>query len=452
MRLRALLAAATVAALIGLAAPPALADDGENVKFYEVPAGTETLTEVAERFLGDGARSAELFNLNAGRRQPDGAALTDPDALKPGWRLVLPWDAHGAGVRFGPLTGTAPAKVPGAGGATARQCDVAPAPPARADWANLRLAAGRAWPRSRGSGQLVAVVDSGVDGGLPRLRGHVAPGTDVITGGRGDTDCLGTGTAMAGLIAAQPVEGGPGTGIAPDATVLPIRIAVRSPEASPANGASAIAAAVTAGATVIALGAYVDLNEPEVARAAADAAGAGVVVVGGAPLESVPAVADTRLRAGVLRVGGIGMDNRPVADYRSGAVDLVAPGVNVGSVGLTAGQAAGSGTHYAVAFVAGQAALVRAAYPALTPAQVQHRMEATATSLSGQAPDGGHGWGLIAPEASVTAALPEEARPAAATDGWTPSVELTLLIAVVVVALVLVVLLTIRIRRLLITP
>ncbi|MFC0527163.1 S8 family serine peptidase [Phytohabitans kaempferiae] len=71
------------------------------VKYYTVESAyagkAESLRDIAERFLGNRDRAEEIFNLNVGREQPGGGALTDPATLRAGWRLVLPWDAVGAG-------------------------------------------------------------------------------------------------------------------------------------------------------------------------------------------------------------------------------------------------------------------------------------------------------------------------------------------------------------------
>ncbi|MFF3671602.1 LysM peptidoglycan-binding domain-containing protein [Microtetraspora malaysiensis] len=53
-------------------------------------ASGESLWEIAEKRLGDGRRHKEIFKLNKGRVQPDGARLVDPDVLESGWRLTLP--------------------------------------------------------------------------------------------------------------------------------------------------------------------------------------------------------------------------------------------------------------------------------------------------------------------------------------------------------------------------
>ncbi|WP_422755709.1 hypothetical protein [Micromonospora sp. WMMD708] len=66
----------------------------------------EYLYQIAATTLGDGNRYREVFELNRGRRQPDGGRLTDPTELRPGWVLALPPDARGPGVRIGPLPPT----------------------------------------------------------------------------------------------------------------------------------------------------------------------------------------------------------------------------------------------------------------------------------------------------------------------------------------------------------
>ncbi|WP_125806123.1 S8 family serine peptidase [Actinoplanes sp. ATCC 53533] len=475
-----------VAALIGLSATAApAADDREYVKYYQVSAAyrgaPENLTEIATRFLGDGARSAEVFNLNRDRRQPDGGKLTDPARLQPGWTLQLPWDAVGAEVRYGLLPGSAPAaatppaapstpaaptstRVPAtpssAGPAKPTRpagCTAVAASTSRSDWAGLRLAADQAWPQSRGKGQIVAVVDSGVEASHPQLAGHVAAGEDVVTGtGRGDTDCFGTGTAMAGIIAAQPGknEQGAVTGVAPDATVLPIRVVGGESRTKAADAAKGIDAAVRSGATVIAVGSSVDLADKGVTAAVAEAVKKDVVVVHGAQVGSAPAA---EALVGVLRAGGVGVNGKGAADYRSGGVDVVAPGVNVSSLGPR-GLTTASGTQYAVAFVAATAALVRAAYPELDAGQVTHRVQVSADKMGDdRQPDATFGWGMINPAVAVTLVLPEEAEAApssteqeiATSGGGRSGGQVMLLVLVTLGALGGAVFLAVRIRRLL---
>lgn len=53
----------------------------------------DTLWGLAERHLGSGHRYTEIRDLNLGRAQPDGRALSDAHWIYPGWRLLLPADA-----------------------------------------------------------------------------------------------------------------------------------------------------------------------------------------------------------------------------------------------------------------------------------------------------------------------------------------------------------------------
>ncbi|MCW2503733.1 MAG: hypothetical protein JWO79_2017 [Actinomycetia bacterium] len=104
----AVLLAVLLSALAAFAVPGiAAAEPPGPVKYYVVQASyqgqPEFLFEIAQRFLGSGARNTEIFALNKGRLEPGGARMTDPASILPGWILRLPADAKGDGVRTGPL-------------------------------------------------------------------------------------------------------------------------------------------------------------------------------------------------------------------------------------------------------------------------------------------------------------------------------------------------------------
>jgi membrane-anchored mycosin MYCP len=78
------------------------------------------------------------------------------------------------------------------------------------------------WRLTRGAGQTVAVIDTGVS--RHRLLPHLVPGGDYVFTGDGTEDCDGHGTIVAGIIgAAADSDSDSFSGIAPDATIISIR-------------------------------------------------------------------------------------------------------------------------------------------------------------------------------------------------------------------------------------
>jgi len=68
---------------------PVATQPADSPSTYIVQRG-DTLWGIAERQLGDPLRWAEIYQLNEGRLQPEGATLTDPHWIDPGWTLLLP--------------------------------------------------------------------------------------------------------------------------------------------------------------------------------------------------------------------------------------------------------------------------------------------------------------------------------------------------------------------------
>jgi type VII secretion-associated serine protease mycosin len=260
---------------------------------------------------------------------------------------------------------------------------------------------------STGKGVIVGVIDTGVDGGHPDLAGRLLPGLDLSFRQRPDAleDLDGHGTAMAGLIAAN----GQALGIAPDATILPVR---RGGLANDRTDAEAIYWAVDHGATVLCLA----LAHPEpsalLERAIRYAVAYDVVVVaaaGNAPEDTgpvYPAAYD-----GVIGAAAVDRDgNRADFSNVSSAVDLAAPAVDIMSLEARnidpSGYARGRGTSDATAIIAGVAALIRAKYPELSAEDVINRMIATADDRGAPGRDNEYGHGIVNPLAALTADIP----------------------------------------------
>ncbi|MFJ8916075.1 type VII secretion-associated serine protease mycosin [Amycolatopsis sp. NPDC102389] len=292
-------------------------------------------------------------------------------------------------------------------------------------WAQQRMAVDRVWALTKGAGVTVGVVDTGVDGSTPQLSdGRVKPGVDVTTPERkpANDDCFGHGTFVAGIIGAAVRPGTGFAGVAPEATILPIRCAITTADGSPpvltaTEMAKGLRAAVDGGARVINISASTDTPDEELADAVRYAAQRDVVVVASAantaqqgdPI-TYPASYPTVIAVGAIDITGKKADFSQTGKFLS----LVAPGVGVTSVGPGgAGHWVGSGTSYAAPFVAGVAALVRAYRPRLSAEQVKYRLEATADHPAAALPDAQLGWGTVNAMAAVTTLLPEESGTAA---------------------------------------
>ncbi|AYE93921.1 type VII secretion-associated serine protease mycosin [Mycobacterium paragordonae] len=298
-----------------------------------------------------------------------------------------------------------------------------------------------AWQFSRGEGQLVAIIDTGVRPG-PRLN-NVDAGGDFVESTDGLTDCDGHGTLVAGIVAGQPGDDG-FSGVAPAARLLSLRVtsakfSPRTPGGDPTLAraaidiealARAIVHAADRGARVInisaitclpadrtvdqaALGAaikYAAVDKDVVIVAAAGNSGPTGSVAGGTSCDSNPLTdlsrpSDPRNWAGVtsvsvpswwqpyvLSAASVSSDGRPSKFTMAGPwVGIAAPGENIASVSNAdgGGLANGlpddhqqliplSGTSYAAGYVSGVAALVRAKYPDLPAAEVVRRLTATA--------------------------------------------------------------------------
>ncbi|MET7768267.1 type VII secretion-associated serine protease mycosin [Nocardia sp. NPDC005366] len=318
----------------------------------------------------------------------------------------------------------------------------------------------RAWDFSRGEGQTVAVIDTGVNR-HPRLA--VVPGGDYVSDSDGTADCDGHGTLVAGIIAGSPApDGSDGfSGVAPRATILSIRQTSLAYQAKNSYGAEQSGGMSAGGYGTVTTLAHavvhaVDMhasviNISEVSCLPAGAApvdgalGAAlkyasdrdvVVVASAGNLQSQGACKEQNGTAGwnavntiatpawfspyVLSVASVEADGAPSPFTLYGPwVGVAAPGSNLmsldsapGGTGLVNGtpQADGqvapvNGTSFSSAYVAGLAALVRARYPQLHATQVIDRIVRTA-----HAPGNGHdsrvGAGLIDPVAALTAVLP----------------------------------------------
>lgn len=292
-----------------------------------------------------------------------------------------------------------------------------------------RVLADKPWPQTRydyaaiaaladGHGVTVAVLDSGVDASHPQLRNAVVAGADLIDGGDGRVDCVGHGTAVASVIAARPVSGTGLRGLAPGATILPIRVTDRHDSDGEVVGtgldakgvAAAVHQAISRHAQVINLSLSTTVDDPDLRAAVADAVAADIVVVAAAgnAHEQGDPMPYPAAYPNVLGVGAIDQSGQRAATSQVGSyVDLVAPGAAVVGAQPGGGHAEMSGTSLAAPFVAATAALLRQYQPDLDAAAVARRLIATADPAPGGRAD--YGRGVLNPLRALTEVLPAAA-------------------------------------------
>lgn len=290
------------------------------------------------------------------------------------------------------------------------------------------------WPLSTGAGVTVAVVGSGVDGSHQQLAGHVLPGFDFLRNvPDANLDCVPADTGLAGIIAGQPVDGIGFTGLAPDATILPVRVSenvVASPEAEPVDPgllAAGIVYAVANDADVIVTSVVTYADDPEVAAAVELALLSGVSVVASAgnghperlepgevtPTTAFPAAYPSVLGVGSIDQAGVRIGTSPIAQE----VALVAPGEDVIAPAI-GGHTLYSGSGIAAGFAAASVALVYGQDGAPDRSAGLSRVNGTLTGLlstAGATAGGGsgglgygvlgYGTGLVNPAAALREAF-----------------------------------------------
>ena len=301
----------------------------------------------------------------------------------------------------------------------------------RDQWGVFAVDAPSAWSQTRGEGVVVAVVDTGVDLEHPDLAGNlwVNPGEDLNGNGRVDpgerngidddangfvddlqgydfqaedadpTDENGHGTHVSGIVAARGGNGLGIAGVAPEATLLPVRVFPAFGSATTdvvwrgvlyalENGADVVNASFSCG--------LVCRSNPVAEDVLAVAAELGAVFVtsAGNAGADVMLKSPERLR-GSLVIGSIDPSD-VLADSSSFGflVDVVAPGVDVLSLAARAApdfyasqRFVGSrylrlsGTSMAAPHASGVVALLRAADPSLTPEAIRGLLRGSARDL-----------------------------------------------------------------------
>lgn len=306
-------------------------------------------------------------------------------------------------------------------------------------WALPLIGAPQAWSRATGQGVTIAVVDTGVDLSHEDLAAHLVPGYNVLRPGAPPQDDNGHGTELAGIAAAVTNNGTGIAGVAPRASIMPIKVLDSTGEGDVTAVDQGIEWATAHGAQVINLSlGNLDPGEvaPQLGTAIDDAWNHGVICVVAAG--NAPNSASGFTDQPAVVVGALGRNNTPVA-YSSAigndAWGISAPGgqddgratddilSTAWSPGHRNGYAFEAGTSMATAFVSG--ALADLLSMGLSPAQAVHQMLATAVTMGNPTRFGAGALDLAQAVGSVqTAASAGPVKPIG-PGGSTPSAAVT---------------------------
>ncbi|MFB6626373.1 type VII secretion-associated serine protease mycosin [Streptomyces sp. NPDC056374] len=286
-------------------------------------------------------------------------------------------------------------------------------------WPLQRVLLDELWQDTKGKGVRVAVIDTGVDDVNPQLKKAVdaKAGKDYLKPDKenrgfgdeqrgktdGTVDLVGHGTKVAGIIAARPADGTGFVGLAPEATIIPIRQNDEKNSGKADTMAEAITWAVAKGADVINISQDTTQRlgpETKMAKAVAAAIKNDVVVVASAGNDGMDGRSKLTYPAafpGVLAVASSDRNNERAAFSQSGPmVGVAAPGVDIVSTVPGGGQCVDNGTSFSAPYVAGVAALLRAEHKDWSAAQIIARIQQTAVRpVNGR--DNYIGWGVVDP-------------------------------------------------------
>jgi len=292
-----------------------------------------------------------------------------------------------------------------------------------------------AWSQSTGSGVVVAVLDSGVQLNHPDLEGNIWTNPGEVVNGKDDDgngfiddvhganmfdgtgnveDDEGHGTHVAGIIAAKAGNGVGGSGLAPNATIMPVKVLDSNRSGNSTVLARGIRYAIDEGARILSISINGDSTTSDLTAALKYATDKGATIVASAGnnsrnIDLTPSYPASSTEPSVLTVTAEDEDLGIASFANTGlsSVDLAAPGDMILSTARGSGYEDRSGTSMSAPFVSASLALLASARPDMSQAALRGALLSTAPKrslLAGLL--GGNGGGGLDVGAAMHAILP----------------------------------------------
>ncbi|MCX6303675.1 MAG: S8 family serine peptidase [Bacteroidetes bacterium] len=282
------------------------------------------------------------------------------------------------------------------------------------DWGFIDFRIEELWKSSKGNDIRVVVLDSGLNYNLPDFKNKQGiVYYNAVNDSANATDCLddadGHGTNCAGILCAQ---GNVLFGVAPEITLLVIKITNEKGERLPAAILNGLEKAIELRADVISLSFSIGKDDQYFADIYAkikEAYQKDIAVVASAgdsgalnfPVDSYPASFPES-----LSIGGIDRTRRrSINSAKSNFLDLMAPGENLKSVFDTGERI--SGTSFSAPFAAGVVAILKAVAKnkniSLTNMELYDILKRSADiNVAGNYNTVDFGWGILDPPAALS--------------------------------------------------
>ncbi len=289
------------------------------------------------------------------------------------------------------------------------------------EWHLPDVGAPTAWNYATGSGIIIAILDTGVDGTHPDLASQMVPGWNFYNNNSNTADTNGHGTAVAGTAAAATNNSVGVASVAGGAKIMPVVIADPTAYAYWSTVAQGITWAADHGARVESLS-YVGASASSTIQSAASylRSKGGVLFVAAGNTGAIDNTPPTSL---MMVVSALQQGDTLASFSTYGSfVDISAPGNNIITTKMGGGYWNCWGTSFATPIVAATAALILSERPDFTPAQVDATLESTATDLGAPGYDIYYGYGDVNAAAALQQAASAPLAPAPDTTAPTAAI------------------------------